>query len=461
MSRSPGEGARRVALELLDQAHAAALRWDDPADAAALHDFRVAIRRLRSTLGAWRAELKDSVRKKDRRKLRELQAATGAGRDAEVGIAWLAKERESLDEARQSGCAWLAQRLEERFAQPLARENAQREFLALEQRLRPRLELMQVAVHLTAPAQVEHYGDALAARLREHARELARLMALVDAPANRDGAHAARVQLKRLRYLAEPAEHRVAGVKELIAKFKRLQELLGALNDAHVFGAELDDAFEEISEDEHATVHALVQPGLLELALRIETQREALFVTLEREHLGAGMGALVASVETAALAIEATAHAGTEIERKYLLSTPPALPQEFTSHEIEQGWLPGKILRERVRRVSDANGVCYFRTVKLGRGITRTEIEEETTRAIFEALWPLTIGCRVRKRRYKVHQGDVVWEIDEFHGRDLFLAEIELRDARATVIPPAWLAKCIVREVTDETGFSNLELATA
>ncbi|MBA4158438.1 MAG: hypothetical protein H0X65_13290, partial [Gemmatimonadetes bacterium] len=54
-----------------------------------------------------------------------------------------------------------------------------------------------------------------------------------------------------------------------------------------------------------------------------------------------------------------------EIERKYLLSGMPQLPASGVSTlEIEQGWLPGTHLRERIRRAQTASGVRFYRTVK-------------------------------------------------------------------------------------------------
>ncbi|MCB9543646.1 MAG: CHAD domain-containing protein, partial [Myxococcales bacterium] len=52
-----GLAARRVARSFLDEARAAAARLDDPDDPESLHDFRVAIRRQRATLRAWRKPL--------------------------------------------------------------------------------------------------------------------------------------------------------------------------------------------------------------------------------------------------------------------------------------------------------------------------------------------------------------------------------------------------------------------
>ena len=126
----------------------------------------------------------------------------------------------------------------------------------------------------------------------------------------------------------------------------------------------------------------------------------------------------------------------------------PELPEEHYTVEIDQGWLPGKRLRERLRRRSGPNGTEYFRTVKLGEGVQRTELEEETSQEVFEALWELTEGCRVCKRRHVVPDGALTWEIDEFLDRDLHLAEVELDDPHQRVELPEWLEPHVRRDVT-------------
>ncbi len=158
------------------------------------------------------------------------------------------------------------------------------------------------------------------------------------------------------------------------------------------------------------------------------------------------------------------AHAGgpgprVEIERKYLLGEIPKLDARADVIEIEQGWIPGEQLRERLRRVRRPEGENYLRTVKLGQGIERIEVEEPVSRELFEQLWPLTRGCRIHKRRYRVRDGQRLWEIDAFHDRDLVLAEVELASASEQPSLPDWLAPHVVREVTDDPRFTNLALA--
>jgi CYTH domain-containing protein len=149
-----------------------------------------------------------------------------------------------------------------------------------------------------------------------------------------------------------------------------------------------------------------------------------------------------------------------EIERKYLLRGLPKGIAAFPSVEIDQGYIPGVRVRERVRRVRDGEIVTYVRTIKVGTGIHRFEFEEPTTEAFFAAVWPLTDGHRVRKRRYRVPCDGFEWEVDEFLDRpDLVLAEIELDDVSERPDPPPEIEAVIVREVTDESEFGNFRLA--
>ena len=151
---------------------------------------------------------------------------------------------------------------------------------------------------------------------------------------------------------------------------------------------------------------------------------------------------------------------GREIERKYLLRALPPRVSGAPSLEIDQGYLPGERINERVRRTRGADGVRYYRTIKSGVGIERLEIEEETNELFFTTVWPLTRGCRVRKRRYLVEDNGATWEIDEFLDRQgLWLAEIELERVDDVVVPPDWLREAIEREVTDEPQYTNHALA--
>lgn len=149
-----------------------------------------------------------------------------------------------------------------------------------------------------------------------------------------------------------------------------------------------------------------------------------------------------------------------EIERKFLLSDCPVQARAVAPSLIEQGWLPGERIRERLRRRTAPDGqVTFWRTIKLGDAAARIEIEEAADSALFDGLWPLTSARRVRKHRHVLPAGHRQWEIDVFLDRDLVLAEIELEHIDEPVDIPAWLAPYVVRDVTDDPAYLNARLA--
>lgn len=148
-----------------------------------------------------------------------------------------------------------------------------------------------------------------------------------------------------------------------------------------------------------------------------------------------------------------------EIERKWLLSALPPALQSQTPATLRQGYLPGETLVERIRSATSDGRTTWIRTVKLGHGITRVEVEEEASPDLGAALYALTVGRRVAKRRYTVPDGTLAWEIDEFTDRDLVLAELELPREDTPVEFPDWLRPYVVREVTVDAAFTNWRLA--
>jgi adenylate cyclase len=149
-----------------------------------------------------------------------------------------------------------------------------------------------------------------------------------------------------------------------------------------------------------------------------------------------------------------------EIERKFLLDRVPDAARAHEPVEIEQGWLDTGPEPVRLRCERSKGGVRYLRTAKRGRGAERVEREEEISEASFEVAWPRTRGRRVRKRRWRIPEGALCWEVDEFRERELALAEVELPAADFPLELPSWLAERVVREVTDEPSYLNVNLAT-
>jgi CHAD domain-containing protein/CYTH domain-containing protein len=436
-------GARLVLRGLLDRARAARKRLGRAEDAEALHDFRVALRRLRSWERAYRSYLGKTVPKRLRTALRGLARATSAGRDAEVQLAWLRQAGgEVVGAERASGVAWLTGRLEERRDHAYgAMAEVGRAFDALERTWRARL-------RRRGPAAAERFGPVAAGLVEQRMEELRQRLADVRGADDAPQIHAARIRGKRLRYLLEPLEPYGESVTALLERLRRLQDLLGELHDLHGVGAELA----------RARVSPAGQRDLEPLRERAHRAVGERFTGLRDQWLD-GADGFFTQVEGFARSLLPAGHAAREIEHKYLLSGLPADIAQFPAVEIQQGWLPGETLQERLRAVCGPDGVRYYRCVKLGTGLERLELEEETPKELFEVLWPLTEGRRIVKRRHARPVGRLTWEIDAFLDRDLVLAEVEVPFARRRVLLPAWLKPLVVREVTGEAAYLNVNLA--
>ncbi len=233
LRRDGEEAVRLIVKELVSQAREAAPRCVDPEDAEGLHDFRVSIRRLRSTLSAWKELLRGVVTKPDRRTLAGFQKRTGFSRDAEVALVWLEDQRSELCPEHLPGLEWLEARLRSACHTPSgdAHRAVCAEFAEWADGF-----VSRMAHRVPGRGGGPPYAEALAERLDRIAH---RLDACVDGLGDdrKRGPHKVRIACKRLRYLVEPvgAESEVA--VSLVDRCKRLQDVLGTLNDANV----LDD----------------------------------------------------------------------------------------------------------------------------------------------------------------------------------------------------------------------------
>lgn len=453
---SAPRAARWLALHFLAEARAARARLDDPADAEALHDFRVAIRRLRSTVRAYAAHLEDGIGRKDRRRLRALAHATGDARDGEVMIGWMDARRGDLADDQAPGLEWLLARLRKRQEKLDAglREEVAHDFSREDERLTRRLEWYPARVQAHSARETPRMGGTVADLVALHAEALRSALAAVTSVDDQDLAHEGRIEAKRLRYLLEPFADDNDAARAIVKQIKRLQDLLGEMHDAHVarqlLAAERKDAEKSGESD--------ALPGLEALAHAAARQVERLYADAEGGWLGGRADGFFGEVD--AVVRQFRGGENVEIERKFLLHRMPRLPKGAIRTDLAQGYLPGARLQERVRRVRRRGQPArYYRTVKLGSGISRVEVEEECDESTFRRLWPLTKGRRVRKLRYRVADGDLTWEIDRFRDRDLVLAEIELPSEDHLVTPPEWLREHVVRDVTGEDAYVNINLA--
>lgn len=490
--RTPARRAPRLlGLALVDDADAAVGRLLAASDPEALHDFRVALRRLRSLLRAHEALVHDTVPRKLVRRLRDVARATGAGRDREVHLALLDRLADQVAHRHKAAIVAFRERLAGGGEALDGVQGAVAEWGRLAPKLRDALAEWTERRHVhDARLHPPPYAGTVADAVDDAATTLAKRLARIRDARDEEAAHRARIAGKQLRYLLQPLADG-DDVRELLRTLRTIQDALGTMHDAQTLLASVHVALDDAARshvaaqvdaladamgaapagDDDATRRAEAQaalrlarrhdprPALLELARTLHLEVAAEWAHVAPWATGAGRRALRAQAQAIAARWRAEVVPPLEIERKYLLRGLPPRATEVVPSVLRQGYVPGTALVERVRCVERDGERRWYRTVKLGRGIARTEVEEETTAQIGEALWALTEGRRVVKHRHVVEDGGRRWEIDDFQDRELRLAEIELTRADEEVVLPAWLAPWVVRDVTDADEYANVVLA--
>jgi CHAD domain-containing protein len=272
---------RRLALAQLDAAATAGARVMQRDDAEALHDFRVALRRLRSVLRAY-APWCDPVPKNLRKRLRRLARATNAARDVEVQIEWLHHTPARLKADASYGRAWLYARLaqRQRTTNRALRKLVRKEFAVLEPRVRAALRTGRHGRNAATVAGVT-FAQATHERLLAYGAELAADLAGIGSVADRDAIHAARITGKRLRYLLEPLRGSVRGATALVKSMKAFQDRFGELNDRFVAAHAIVQALERGGARAKQAV-----PGLHALAAWVEHDTHRRYRDIRARYLG-------------------------------------------------------------------------------------------------------------------------------------------------------------------------------
>ncbi len=143
-----------------------------------------------------------------------------------------------------------------------------------------------------------------------------------------------------------------------------------------------------------------------------------------------------------------------EIERKFLVKH-DAWPRSEDTIVMRQGYLAQQ--GELVCRVRQKNEQ-YFLSIKARiDNLSSYDYEYPIPKPDGETMLDkLCDKAAVCKTRHRVMQGELVWEIDEFHDANngLIVAEIELPSADHPFERPDWLAE----EVSDDKRYTNYAL---
>jgi CHAD domain-containing protein len=287
----PELAVRRLALAQLDIAAATSARVLARDDAQALHDFRVALRRLRSLLRAY-APWCRPVPKPLRKRLRRLARATNTARDLETQIGWLCRRSARFAAEVQPARAWWCQRLGQRqhSAQRAVRKLVRKEFAVLEPRLRAALRIPADGRNRATAVDMT-FAQATDERLKTYCTDLAADLVGIGAVTDRDAIHAARITGKRLRYLLEPLRGSVSGTTALVNTLKAFQDHFGELHDRFVAGQEIAQALEIAEKQDQQLV-----PGLRELAAWLKQDTEKQYRDIRVRYLGRHARKLLAPI---------------------------------------------------------------------------------------------------------------------------------------------------------------------
>jgi len=261
----PTDPPSRLAAEVLKDGRRAFESWlprpGQQASPHAIHQLRVALRRLRVTL-----KLFEDVFPADARSLRSelgwLGRELGETRDLDVHADILRVARESLPEHAQ---ALLRLEARNEAARATARNRLAR---TLDD---PRTARVRVALAALTESGFERaaaagsatIAEACARRLAKSVKRLCKLGRKLDVDSSPADLHRVRIRSKQLRYEIECFQEIVPGLEALLRATKRLQNVLGAHNDAVV-------AAKRLRAHEKQRRGNIVEAEALEAAVRLQ-----------------------------------------------------------------------------------------------------------------------------------------------------------------------------------------------
>ncbi len=458
LARSPEETVRHLCLGLLEEADSALERLERGENEEALHDFRVALRRLRSVVRAYRRYLKGSAKRKLRARLRALAASTNAARDLEVQLEWLAKRAPELEPEAGSGATHLAERLRSRGDEAPRSETLRKEFDPLHESFRGSLSRLRLRLDDEA-SFVSATGDLVA----ESAARLKASLEAVSSAEDGDGLHRARIQAKRLRYLLEPISAEVPEVRALVKEMKTLQDVLGELQDMRVLSQSIAAALERAAIEEAHRLRDLAlregaidaqgpppHPGLLALLRAQRERRDRQYLVLSRSWLSRASDTFFERVQRLARSLAAFSEPP-KPRRRFLLTKAPERAKRGAPTIVRQAFLPGRRIQERVESIQRGERIRYSR-VAVSDG---SRAEERITGETFERFWSLA-PYRLERACYRVRENGRTFWIDEARDGSFVLAETE--DAPELALPE-WLESVVRREVTGSRRYDWENLA--
>ena len=223
-----------LAEKLFEKAAAACARLEKD-DSAALHDFRVTLRRLRTHLESHREHLGRRRAGKFRKQLSEIVAATNTSRDFEVQREWIEQQvaDERVSPIQREGLGLILaefygsghngsthaelEPIRDRFAK-IGDKFRKRRWSMPEPSTGPDTSITTVT----------------RAALHKHTAKLRHQLGEIVSVDSVRATHRARLAVKRLRYILEPLTKVIPNSGDLIEELKAMQDTLGSLRDLQI-----------------------------------------------------------------------------------------------------------------------------------------------------------------------------------------------------------------------------------
>jgi CHAD domain-containing protein len=270
-SRDPvAEAYHGLAPSLFAKASAACDRLGKEDDEA-LHDFRVALRRLRTHLATHRDHFGKRRADKLRKRLGELVSATNLSRDYEVQRDWIERQihSDTLSPSQREGLGLILTEFcgnGPNGANLMDPAPIRQHFAEIGERFRKRR--WSVPEHGgSQDAPIRSVSVVTQAALREHAAKLRGQLNEIDSVDSVRATHRARLAVKRLRYILEPLSKAIPEARDVIVELKAMQDTLGALRDLQIlqmqialavgFGSQVG----ELSADESPAFEPMATPA--------------------------------------------------------------------------------------------------------------------------------------------------------------------------------------------------------
>jgi len=150
-----------------------------------------------------------------------------------------------------------------------------------------------------------------------------------------------------------------------------------------------------------------------------------------------------------------------EIERKYLVTSDCYKQMAVARRHIRQGYISREKTGTVRVRITDDRAYLTIKGKPAAGHFARYEWEKEIDVHDAEELMKLCQGTIIDKTRWivpaeTVDSGQLIWEVDEFHGEQegLVVAEIELEYEEQVFEKPDFIGK----EVTDDPRYYNANM---